>query len=365
VLATGFSWRGPWTQTYGGIKVLRVPMILRGRGGGSRLAANYASFALAAAIVGTVRLRSGFDVIFVFEPSPVSVALPALVFGRLQSTPVVMWIQDVWPDILAGTGAVTSPRLLSVIGMASRAIHRQCNHLLVTSEAFKTRLSLDVPVQDIGYLPQWVEDFYQPTTVPAGAPERLELPDGFIVLFAGNLGSAQAFETVLAAAEKTGGTNIHWVILGDGRQRDWIFEQIRIRGLTPSVHMLGRRPATSMPTFFALADCLLVCLRDSPEFNGTIPAKLQSYMACGRPVVAALEGEGRRIVEQAGCGVAVGSGRPDELAAAVQKLAAMIPEERNELGSRGRRYYEQHFDRQKLVARLRAVLMDVKESCAR
>lgn len=341
------------------MSVHRVPLILRGGSGGLRLALNYASFAISASVLGPLRMPRDIDVVFVFQPSPVSVAVPALILGRLQAVPVVMWVQDVWPDILSGTGAVQSERLLRVIGAFSRFLHRNCNLLLATSESFRVRLAQDTSVDRVRYLPQWVEQFYQPISMDAGAEERSELPLGFTVVFAGNLGSAQSFETILDAASLVRDTNIHWIIIGDGRMRGWIAAEIESRQLASTVHLLGRRPVSSMPRYFALADCLLVSLRDTPEFSWTIPAKLQSYMACGKPIVAALEGEGRRIVEEAACGLVAGSCKPAALAAAVRELSTMSDEELKQMGERGRLYYDVHFARDRLVSELRQILSEV------
>lgn len=352
-------WRGPWREDFGGVKVLRVPLVPRGDAGSLRLAANYISFALSACLVGAFRIPRQVDLIFVFQPSPVTVAVPALLYGALRSAPVVMWVQDIWPDILVGTRAIRSGLALRAAGVVARRLHGRCDRLLVTSESFRERLAQDVPSERIHYLPQWVESFYSP--LPDNRPVQYEspFPEGFVVLFAGNLGSAQAFETVLDAASLVQDSNIHWVLMGDGRMRAWIADQIGARNLGSSVHLLDRRPPADMPHYFAMADCLLASLRNSPEFNSTIPAKLQAYLACGRPVVAALEGEGKKIVEEAQCGVVAGSCKPKELADAVQSLARMSPVELAQMGANGRAYYEKHFSRDLLVKRLRWLLSEV------
>ncbi|MBH0196083.1 MAG: glycosyltransferase family 4 protein, partial [Nitrospira sp.] len=179
------------------------------------------------------------------------------------------------------------------------------------------------------------------------------LPDGFRVMFAGNVGAAQSFETILAAAEVLRDRPaIHWIILGEGRQSGWVREEIVKRGLDHCVHMLGRYPENSMPEWFVQADVLLVTLKKSPIFALTIPSKVQSYMACGRPIMAALDGEGARVVEEACAGIVVPAEDATALAEAVVRLSEMPSSERDMMGRNGRRYFLQEFERDALITRL-------------
>jgi colanic acid biosynthesis glycosyl transferase WcaI len=213
--------------------------------------------------------------------------------------------------------------------------------------------------------PNWAEDFYRPLEVESGAAERAEMPEGFRVVFAGNLGAAQSLETIVEAAvllrERR---DIHWVILGDGRRRSWLAEEVRARDLSATVHLLGARPASAMPRYLALGDALLATLRREPIFELTVPTKLQSYLACGRPVLAALDGEGARIVAAAGAGLTCAAQDAEALAAAVVRLHDMPAAEREAMGARGRAYYESHFDRALLLGRLEDTLQRTIEEWA-
>jgi glycosyltransferase involved in cell wall biosynthesis len=176
-------------------------------------------------------------------------------------------------------------------------------------------------------------------------------------MFAGNIGVPQDFPNILAAAERLRAErDIHWIVLGDGRMASWVREQIAARGLQGTVHLLGRFPLDSMPTFFTQADAMLVTLKREPILALTIPAKVQSYLACGRPILAMVDGEGARIVEQAGAGFACAAEDPAGLAAAVLKLRALDPAQRARMGTAGRAYYEREFDRATLMTRLESHL---------
>lgn len=360
-----FPGYGCWSKMeegYHGIRVLRVPLIPRGNGGALRLLLNFCSFALSASVFGAWRCRASYDVILVFEPSPVTVGIPAIVLKKLRGAPILFWVQDLWPESLSATGATESRWILGFVELIVRRIYRQCDRILVQSEAFRTPIELlGVQREHIMYFPNSAEPFYQPLSLGSEAPEHRQLPSGFRVMFGGNIGKAQSFETILDAAELLKDRpEIHWIVLGDGRMFTWVRDQVERRDLGRTVHLLGRFPAESMPRYFALADVLLVTLREQPIFALTVPSKVQSYLACGKPIVAALSGEGARIVREAGAGMTPPPEDPRALADAVLALYNMPVEVRRAMGLRGRSYFETHFERTLLLERLDLWMNEVK-----
>ena len=194
------------------------------------------------------------------------------------------------------------------------------------------------------------------------APERDEVPRGFRIIYAGNVGAAQSFETILAAADKLkANSDIRWLIFGDGRMRGWARERIRSMGLEKTVCLLGSRPMEKMPRYFSLADALLVSLRKAPIFSLTIPSKIQSYLASGRPILASLDGEGARVIREAGAGTVAPAQDADALAEAALELYQSSSEEQEEMGRRGREYFEEHFEREKLLDRLEGWMHELVE----
>jgi len=354
-LFAGYGFLRPMRERYaGGAEVVRVPLVPRGSGSGRRLALNYLSFVLFAGFLGPLLCRGRFDVIFVYEPSPITVGLPALVMKRAKKAPIMFWVQDLWPESLSAAGAVRSKRVLRSVERLVRFIYRGCDRILVTSRGFVPRVeAMSTREKKVHYWPQWAEALYEPVEVEDDAPERSEMPDGFRVVFAGNVGAAQSFETILAAAERLKSyPGIRWVIIGDGRRRRWVEDRVRELRLEDRVHLLGKRPMEKMPRYFALADALLVTLKRDFIFSLTVPGKVQSYLACGRPVVAALDGEGARVIKESGTGLVAPAEDANALAGAVLRLYEMLPKEREEMGRRGRAYFEEHFEREKLLDRL-------------
>ncbi len=312
----GYGYFNKRKDNFNGLKIIRAPLIPRGNGSGLRLAFNFISFAFSASLIGPMLCRGKFDLIFVYEPSPITVGLPALVIKKVKSAPVMFWMQDLWPESLSATGAVRSKIILKSVELLVRFIYKGFDRILAQSRAFiPPIIRLGKNPNNISYYPNSAEELYQPLKLENNAPENAVMPDGFCLTFAGNIGAAQDFGTILSAAERLKDhPDIHWVILGDGRMFPWVKEQVQTRGLNESIHLLGRHPAETMPRFFALSDALLVTLRKEPIFALTIPSKVQSYLACAKPIIAALDGEGSRIIDEAGTGITCGAENPNALA---------------------------------------------------
>jgi len=362
----GYGWLRKSQETYKGCRVVRSPLIPRGKGSAFRLALNYFSFAALASLIGPLLCRDHYDAIFVFETSPVTVGIPAIVMKKLLRKPLFFWVQDLWPDSLTATGMVRSPAVLSLVESLVKGIYHHCDVILMQSEAFReTVLRQGVPEKKLRYLPNWAEPHYTPLE-RVGTEACTELPEGFRLVFAGNLGEAQDWPTLLAAAELLREQrDIHWVIIGDGRHRAWIGSQIVELGLTETVHLIGPFRAEAMPVFFHQADALLVTLRRDPLFALTIPSKLQTYLACGRPILSAVGGETNRIVVQAGAGSTCEPGDPAALASAVLRLYAASVEERMEMGRRAFDCYQDQFERKRLIDRLEGWLAEQAGTGAR
>lgn len=341
-------------EKYHGVDVIRVPLVPRGNGSGMNLALNYISFAFFASIFGPFLCRGDYDVIFVYEPSPITVGLPAVVLKKLKDIPILFWVQDLWPESLSATGAVRTKWILLAVEKIVKVIYENCDRILVQSKAFFSPIEkLGIAGSRIYYFPNSAEELYQPIKLDENAPERAVVPSGFKIMFAGNIGAAQDFETILTAAEKLKGyADIHWVIIGEGRLSLWVKEQIDKRELGKVVHLLGKYGIESMPRFFSLADVMLVILKKQAIFSMTIPAKVQSYMACAKPVIAALDGEGARVINDARAGLVAPTEDPEALAQAVLTMYKMPDTERCAMGARGRQYFELNFERRTLLERL-------------
>jgi colanic acid biosynthesis glycosyl transferase WcaI len=353
----GYRATSPLREDYHGIPVHRVPLVPRGAGRALRLAFNYGSYA----ILASLRLlpwgpRRRFDVAFVFEISPVTQILPAILLRRLGRVPFAVWVQDLWPESVTTSGLVRRPAVVGAIRRLSRWLYRSADLLLGSSEAFLPRLqALGASPDRLRYAPNWAEDVFDAPAERPAHPEPWE--GGFPVVFAGNLGRVQGLETVLDAAERLRDEpDVRWVLAGDGSLRAWLVDEARRRGLSDRVHFLGRRPLTEMPSLFARAGALLVSLAPDEVVSLTIPAKLQTYLAAGRPVLGCIDGEAARVIRESGAGLASAAGDAAALAENVVRMARLPAAERDRMGARGRAYCQAHFERSICLDRIEEAL---------
>ena len=344
-------------EYFSGARVFRVPMLARGNGA-VRLFLNYLSFVIGACLHGPWGLRGQHvDVIFVFEPSPVTVGLPAILLGRIKRAPVVFWALDLWPESLAAIGVVRSPMVLGWVGHLVRFIYERCTLMLGQSRGFLPKIAKYCSdAKKIRYFPSWAEEIFNGADcVPA--PEVPVLKGVFNVLFTGNIGEAQDLPAVLNAAESLRNKSpVRWLIVGDGRRSVWLEEEVARRGLQSNVLLLGRFPVERMPSFYAHADALLVSLKKDPVFSLTIPGKVQSYLMAGVPILGMLDGEGAKVITEANAGLVCAAGDASRLAAAVLQMAAMQTAQRHQLGANGRAFAQQEFGRGLLMDRLEELL---------
>jgi glycosyltransferase involved in cell wall biosynthesis len=334
-----------------GYTVFRVPIVPRGNASSFRLAANYLSFVFSAATLGLWLLRGrSYDIVFVYAVSPILQVIPALMIKLIKQARLNVWVQDLWPQALQATGHVRSKVLLKAARVVTGWLYRRANLLLVQSRSFVDDVrTLAGPKARIEVLPNPADasaDVMRP-----GAEQRA--PDGtFTVLFAGNIGTAQAIDTILGAAERLSqDPAIRIVIAGSGSRLAWLQQEIKARGLA-NVETPGQRSAVEIVSLAEKASVLLLTLGRSDALAKTVPSKLASYLACGRPIVVSADGETARIVCEADAGVAVPAEDPAALAAALAKLKACSPSELARLGRNGRRYYDANFSLERVVDQL-------------
>jgi glycosyltransferase involved in cell wall biosynthesis len=359
----GYSLFSKQKELWCGITILRAPLFPRGKSGSLRLVFNYLSFAFFATLK-TLFIKNRFDIIFVYEPSPITVGLPAIALSKRKRIPIVFWVQDLWPESVQAAGQISNRMILNLIDNYTRWTYKNSEKILIQSPGFEQYiLNQGVSEDKIIYFPNSTEKLYK-IVQPSNGIKSLVPSAPFIIMFAGNIGEAQDFENILAAAKiiLVQTRDVHFVILGDGRKRKEIEEIIISQGLTKNFHILGEYPPATMPEFFALADVLLVSLKDERIFSLTIPSKVQSYMACGKPIVASLGGTAANIVEKASAGRSAIPGNPESLAQVILDLYRLSEAERHRLGQNALKYSNQHFHRETLLNKLLAIFQDVTKA---
>lgn len=343
-------------EYWNNIKIYRSNIILRGNGKGINLFLNYISFVFTA----TMKLffiNEKFDKILIYAPSPITVAIPGIFAKKIFKIKSYLWVHDLWPESIKSAGGIESRFILESINNLTKWIYTKIDFILIQSNGFRSYLNKQL-VNDnkIIYYPYYAEEFYK-----IEKPEnkyREQLPKGFNLIFAGNIGEGQSFPILLKAASiiKEKKYKINWIIFGDGRLKEFVKDQIKKYNLQENFILKDSLPAIEMPKYFSCADALLVSLKKNEIFSITIPGKLQSYLACGRPIIGSLDGIGAEIILNSGSGLVGKADSPDELVIAILKFYHLPELEKIEMGQNARKYYEKEFERENLLSKLELIL---------
>lgn len=352
---------------YGQAQIHRVPIIPRGKGS-AMLVLNYLSFCIIGSVMGPWKLRKvTFDAIFVFQTSPITAAIPAIVLRAMRKRPMLMWVLDLWPDTLVSLGVVKSRIVLDLVDRMVGFIYARCDRILVQSRAFDSSIARYANSKSrIRYFPGWPEQVF--TGLKNGhppAPELEQFAKKFVVLFAGNIGESQDFPSIIEAAHLLRDRDeVIFAIVGDGRAASLMQELVRQRQIEHKIVFLGRYPIERMPSFFNAAQALLVSLRDEGSYRLTIPGKIQSYLSAGKPILGMLNGEGARVIEDAGAGICCPAGDGKALAKSIEGLMEMPLEVRMAMAESGKAYCDIHFNRDTLVGSLEKWIGEVAKTNA-
>jgi colanic acid biosynthesis glycosyl transferase WcaI len=353
-LYPGFKMRLIQREVIEGVKVTRLPLYpSHGQSGIGRVL-NYISFAASASIYSVFFARRA-DVMYAYHP-PLTVGICAALVRFFRRVPVVYDVQDMWPDTLRATGMFSNEKILNVVSRVCDWVYRRVDHLVVLSPGFKALLiDRGVPAQKIDVIYNWCAEDQVCNSQPAERP-GLAGVGAFKVLFAGNLGKAQALDTVLEAAAliRDEHPEINFVFLGSGVEGDRLKDLAASRTLT-NVFFMPAVPMSEVGGYLAQADALLVHLKKDPLFSVTIPSKTQAYMAAGRPILMAVEGDAAALVEESGGGLVVESENAQALAQSVVKLKCMSAGERVAMAQKGRDFYTHQLSLAEGVKRFAAI----------
>ena len=350
-------------EIYNGIKIYRAPLIPRGSGSNIRLALNYISFIFGALFTSLFMMKNEFDIVFVFEPSPITVGIPAIFIKKIKKIPLCFWVLDLWPESVVSAGNLKSSFIPRILNPIVRYIYKHSDRILVSSNGFMNSIvDKGISKDKIEFFPQWAEPIFKPMKsnkfLLTGVPEK-----SFKIMFAGNIGEAQDFPSIIEAARQLRhNQDIQWVVLGGGRREEWVKSKIKEYELENSFHLLGSFPLEKMPEFYANADAMLFSLKDEYIFSITIPAKVQSYLACGKPILAMVNGEGGKVVVDAKAGFSCAAESPHELVQKILKMKTMREKDLSEMGENARIYYNDNFERSYLFDKAENIFRTMCES---
>lgn len=350
----GYDSKHRTRETWNGVNIIRIPLIARGNSSNKILnaagmAANYFSF-----------VRSGkkwvkskeaeelhADLVFTVEVSPMTQAMVGIWYGQRYNVPTYLYVQDLWPENVETVTGIHNKAVIGPIDRMVDKIYRETGTIFTTSPSFvEAIVNREVPVDraKVHYWPQYAEEFYRPLSPQP--VDGIEDNRCFKIAFTGNIGTAQGLDVLPRAAKLLKDEKVKFIIVGDGRYQPEFVRQIDELGVKDKFIMTPRIPAERIPEILSNVDAGFISFNKTPLWENTIPAKLQSYMACGKAIIASASGETKRIIEEAGCGICTEIGNAEALATGIQEMMKI---DSRELGNKARDYFEAHFDKQKLM----------------
>ena len=351
-----YRWARKRSELVNGVRVLRSFEVGR-KTGALCLGLNYLSFMISGSL-SALLLRERFDIVFVYQLSPVMMAIPGIMAKKKFGTPLFLYCCDLWPESMKNIVASENNVAFKVARRVSKFVYSNCDSIAVTSQPFFDYFQQvhDVPFERVVYIPQYAED------LPLMPTLTQETVTDF--MFMGNIGIAQDIECILDAAAMLCGKHefrIHFV--GDGSYLKSSRALVEEKSLGDCVLFHGRHPAAEMSTFYEMADACLITLKGGNWVSLTMPSKLQGYLAAGKPVIGAIGGAAQDAIRAAQCGLCVDAGDATALAAAMEEFI-LNPQRHEEWGMNGRRYYESHFTKAGFMARLAEELMNCANGIA-
>lgn len=296
------------------------------------------------------RLSKEYDVVLVNQLSPVMMANAGVQYKKKHHVPLVMYCLDLWPESLVVGGVSRGSLIYKYYHWISKRIYMQADKIFVSSKLFANYFEKEFGISDTVHLPQYAEAGF--------TQEQCEKkPDGYLdLMFAGNVGMAQSVETIVEAAKLTADIpNIRWHIVGEGSELE------KVRTMAKGIERIifhGRKSLEEMPQYYAMADAMLVTMQKNPVLSLTLPGKVQTYMAAGKPMIGAIDGETASVIANAGCGICSGAEDAQALAENVRKFVGM---DKASMGANAKKYYDEHFEKQIFMDRLEKGLSLEKE----
>lgn len=337
-----------------GVRICRVLNFPRGaKSTKIGLVLNYLSYAIIGSIwaIWFSVFKKKYDVIIVHQTSPITQAIPAIILGKLTKTKVYTWVLDVWPEAFISATDIREPRIIRVLDRITQWVYKGSHKILISSKRFVDSIFPKGDFSDkIIYFPNWSEDML----LQCEKTELPEIPQGFVIMIAGTMGVSQNLEAIAKTAQELCDVEeVKWVFVGDGSRRRWLEDYIKENHLENTIYWLGRHPYNTMPYFYTKADALLVTLNENYEdLKMVVPARLQSYMSAGKPVLAMIGQGGQELVEEADCGYAVSGNDYLGLARIIREKVLPDKEGFAKKGINGRLYWDKNFRMDKCINNL-------------
>lgn len=343
-------------QTFKNIRIRRVFEIPRSNNSNIRIFLNYISFPVASLFHIPNLINTRYDKIFLYQTSPVMMTISGIILGKIKKIETTMYVLDLWPENLYSVLPIRNRILRYIVKSVSYWHYRSVNKLVVLSETMRNELvsRTGISIENITVLPQSPEKIYEQEIYDESLKKRFS--KGFNLVFTGSITPAQSFDTIITTArilQDRGIHDINWIIVGDGMSRKKVEDDVRISELSDIFYFEGQKPIKDIPKYTSIADGLIGCLMKSDLLEATIPAKVMSYIASGKPLILAMDGEVQDLINKTIRG-GYASDTEDAIALAnnIVKLRNLPLVEREKMSSRLKDYYSKNLDRDVVLSEL-------------
>lgn len=343
----GYGWFKRRKEVFHGVNVIRLPILSRGSSK-IKLGLNYLSFAVTG-FFWKLFTKQKADLVFAFEVSPMIQVLPAIWFAKRRKIPCIAYIQDLWPENFIEMTGIENGLIIDIVSQITDYIYQNCNKILVTSPSFKKAVEeRDVPINKVDYWPQYAEEFYQPSNTLSPI---VSADTRFTVVFTGNVGTSQGLDILprTAALLKSQAVQVRFLIVGNGRGMPLLRSAIESENVGEYFTFIPQQSPQIIPDILAHADAAFVSFANKPLFAMTIPAKLQSYMACGMPILAAAGGETAQVIIDAGCGLICNAGDAEALTDNIKKMIEVSDDTIVQWSNNAKEYADRYYNKMQLM----------------
>lgn len=341
-------------EVWNGIEIYRIPLIPRGSGSLGMIA-NYLSFMVSGMLAGKMKNIKA-DLVFSFEVSPMTQVMTGISFAKKLHVPHYLYVQDLWPENVITVTGIRNPLIIKPIDKMVDYIYKNSDQIFATSPSFVEAIcnrKVAVNREKVHYWPQYAEEFYKPIdksiAKEVAAAYGIPNDDSFKIIFTGNVGTAQGIDILPQTAELLKNENIKFVIIGDGRYLEKLVSDIKSRQLEKMFIFVARQPAEKIPVLLSACDVAFISFADDELWKMTIPAKLQSYMACGMPIIAVADGETKRIIEEAKCGWVCKMGDSRGLKNTIHEVMKI---DLQEMMKHSLCYYNNNYKKEKVISKI-------------
>jgi colanic acid biosynthesis glycosyl transferase WcaI len=352
----GYSFFKSKRQKHNGVNIRRAIEIPRGNNSNFHIFVNYVSFPIASLFHIPRLLTKKYDKIFLYQTSPVMMSIAGIIVGKIKKIETTMYVLDLWPENLYSVIEVNN-KLLRFVALAFSNWHyKNVDKLVVLSKKMKDRLIENTGISEdrIIVLPQACEKIYETEVKDKKIASRFK--GRFNILFTGSITPAQSFGTIISAAKNLknqGVDDLNWIIVGDGMSKKWLEDEVKKNHLEDCFYFEGLKPIEEIAKYTTMADILVGCLVKSELLEATIPAKVLSYIAAGKPIVLAMDGEVQDLINNTiKCGFAGPAGNAKAFTDNIKRMHDLSDQEREKLGENGQAYHFKHFERNIILSKL-------------